>query len=104
MSSAGCGSGRFASSAASFVALLQLLVVLVSLLQIWVLICCDCRAAAIRLPPPRTAVSPPPPGDRKAELLHHKYFGNDSNGFGFHQKGLEDGKRRVPSCPDPLHN
>ncbi|MED6215865.1 hypothetical protein PIB30_002003 [Stylosanthes scabra] len=44
--------------------------------------------------------------------LFNKYFNNNSNGRTTAtrnkntrtQKGFDESKRRVPSCPDPLHN
>ncbi|KAL5726151.1 hypothetical protein ACHQM5_009219 [Ranunculus cassubicifolius] len=41
----------------------------------------------------------------KNDDLAKKYF--SGRGFDSHtttNKGIEDSKRRVPSCPDPLHN
>lgn len=42
----------------------------------------------------------------KSEELLKKYF--NGKGYGFTRNGdkgiTEDSKRRVPSCPDPLHN
>lgn len=43
--------------------------------------------------------------DKKSkEDLFHKYFNGRAFGFNKTEKGFEDNKRRVPSCPDPLHN
>ncbi|KAK4763477.1 hypothetical protein SAY87_012915 [Trapa incisa] len=102
MSSAGCGSGscRISSYAASYTALIQLLILIVPLLYLGPF----CRAAAMRLPPP-TAVPGLPPVARREELLH-KYSGNKNVFFDLdNQKGwLKESNRRVPSCPDPLHN
>lgn len=46
--------------------------------------------------------------EKSKQDLVHKYFGG-TRAFGppsikTTQNGFEDSKRRVPSCPDPLHN
>ena len=89
-------------------------VVLVSLvvLQIWV--CCDsCKAGAIRIFPENAmAVAELKRESTKGKVLmsreevFHKYLRGKSyvNGLNKTEKGFDESKRRVPSCPDPLHN
>ncbi|OIW04675.1 hypothetical protein TanjilG_07810 [Lupinus angustifolius] len=39
------------------------------------------------------------------KYLLHKYFSGKTFGVSNKtQKGFDENKRRVPSCPDPLHN
>ncbi|XP_050374794.1 CLAVATA3/ESR (CLE)-related protein 27 [Argentina anserina] len=100
---------------------LAVVLIVMSVLQIWV--CSDdryCRAGAIRvLPPPDGNVNQhhhlhvssdhhEEHGKKKAskEELFRKFFSGISSASKFNStdKGFEDSKRRVPSCPDPLHN
>lgn len=42
--------------------------------------------------------------DKKGkENLLHKYLSGNSK-FGLNHKLFDESKRKVPSCPDPLHN
>jgi len=42
--------------------------------------------------------------DKKGKVdMLHKYFSGNSN-FGPNHKPFDESKRKVPSCPDPLHN
>ncbi|KAF9588579.1 hypothetical protein IFM89_013431 [Coptis chinensis] len=41
---------------------------------------------------------------KKEEMLKKYFNGRSYNGFNSTGKGIEESKRRVPSCPDPLHN
>ncbi|KAK9048214.1 hypothetical protein SSX86_032823 [Deinandra increscens subsp. villosa] len=74
---------------------LVVVLIMLSVLQIWVLSSDHCSI--------RTATPPPPPPEDsdavKRSKLHRKFF----NGR-FPQKGFQESKRIVPSCPDPLHN
>ncbi|KAK3442749.1 hypothetical protein EUGRSUZ_B03015 [Eucalyptus grandis] len=96
-------------------ALLQLTILL--LLQVCVLR--DCRANAIRVVPGRigggvlivtekvaTGQSQVVASHRKTkEELLHKYFdGRRDTAPANPSSVLEESKRTVPSCPDPLHN
>ncbi|CAK9316867.1 unnamed protein product [Citrullus colocynthis] len=97
---------RIATSSSSAFAIL-ILILWVS--QIWV--CCHCQVRASRVFPP----PPPPPhtadksltgeekDNAKNELLQ-QYF--NGRAFDRHRadEGFENSKRRIPSCPDPLHN
>ncbi|KFK33538.1 hypothetical protein AALP_AA5G026600 [Arabis alpina] len=66
------------------------------------------RVGAIRVlsETPTTTTTSPAQANNKQEDLMKKYFGAvkfppvDS----LVGKGVSDSKRRVPSCPDPLHN
>ncbi|PON95933.1 CLAVATA3/ESR (CLE)-related protein [Trema orientale] len=81
-------------------------------LQIWV--CPNCRAGAARVFPgfhdDATSAKKKKRGGRDHEELFDKYYffngrtRRDPNLNETDQKGFEDSKRRVPSCPDPLHN
>jgi len=43
--------------------------------------------------------------DKKSkEELFHKYFNATTFGLNKTESGFEESKRRVPSCPDLLHN
>ncbi|CAL0315329.1 unnamed protein product [Lupinus luteus] len=42
--------------------------------------------------------------DNKKYLLHKYFNGNTFGVINKTQKGFDENKRRVPSCPDPLHN
>ncbi|KAB2090977.1 hypothetical protein ERO13_A03G146800v2 [Gossypium hirsutum] len=75
----------------------MVVMLIISVLQIW--ICSDCRAGAIRVFP----------GDEMRKMIERKelfqtYFNGTYFSFKGGDKGFEDSKRRVPSCPDPLHN
>ncbi|XAR72353.1 hypothetical protein NMG60_11018965 [Bertholletia excelsa] len=81
-----------------------------AMLVIWVLLFCDCGVGAIRWYPQNGAETEREAQTLKAnkgeEDLYQKYFskiGSDlrSNST---EDGFEASKRRVPSCPDPLHN
>ncbi|KAL2347590.1 hypothetical protein Fmac_001590 [Flemingia macrophylla] len=88
---------------------LSLVVLLgVTVLQIWVN-WHTCQVEAIRAFPSnamaKRELSHGFEDEKVKEDLLHKYFGGStfdpSNGT---QKGFDENKRRVPSCPDPLHN
>ncbi|MBA0766029.1 hypothetical protein Gotri_015119 [Gossypium trilobum] len=75
----------------------MVVMLIISVLQIW--ICSDCRAGAIRVFP----------GNEMRKMIERQelfqtYFNGTSFSFKGSDKGFEDSKRRVPSCPDPLHN
>ncbi|KAK8522452.1 hypothetical protein V6N12_056160 [Hibiscus sabdariffa] len=60
----------------------------------------DCQAGAIRIFPGNGTE-----GDDKGRRdLFQKYFNGGSFSSNGTDKGFEEGKRRIPSCPDPLHN
>ncbi|KAK3189222.1 hypothetical protein Dsin_028783 [Dipteronia sinensis] len=87
-----------------------MMLMIVFVLQIWV--CCHCQAGAIRVFPTHhnnfttsTTAATYQKKKKKGEALLQKYL----SGRAFHvsnttAKGFENSKRRVPSCPDPLHN
>ncbi|TKY69357.1 CLAVATA3/ESR (CLE)-related protein 27 [Spatholobus suberectus] len=89
---------------------LSLVVLLgVTVLQMWV---CwhSCQVGAIRVFPSTNAMAKAKfnhgiEDEKVKEDLLHKHFSGRtfglSNGT---QKGFDENKRRVPSCPDPLHN
>ncbi|OAY31320.1 hypothetical protein MANES_14G102600v8 [Manihot esculenta] len=89
--------------------LLVLVVFLIFVLQIWV--CSDCKAGAIRIFPDngmapnlkQRNISTTDNKDSKEDLFH-KFFNGRQYSFNTTKKGFEENKRRVPSCPDPLHN
>lgn len=37
-------------------------------------------------------------------VAHSDFNNNNNNNSTDNNKGFQDNKRRVPSCPDPLHN
>ncbi|XWS34957.1 hypothetical protein CRYUN_Cryun21dG0082200 [Craigia yunnanensis] len=79
---------------------------IISILQLWVF--CDCRAGAMRIFPGNamrkmTESQGMKENKDKADLFQ-KYFNGRSFSFNATDKGFEESKRRVPSCPDPLHN
>ncbi|KAK7407532.1 hypothetical protein VNO78_09485 [Psophocarpus tetragonolobus] len=86
---------------------LSLMVLLgVTMLQMWM--CWDsCQVGAIRAFPSNAIVKVKfsrGVEDDKEDLLHKHFIGST---FGLNngtQKGFDETKRRVPSCPDPLHN
>ncbi|KAK7306932.1 hypothetical protein VNO77_39570 [Canavalia gladiata] len=76
----------------------------VTVLQMWV--CChSCQVGAIRVFPSNVKFSHGIMDKKVKEDLLLKHFGGRTFGpsNGTH-KGFHDNKRRVPSCPDPLHN
>ncbi|KAK9276765.1 hypothetical protein L1049_006301 [Liquidambar formosana] len=80
---------------------------MISVLQIWV--CCDCQAGAIRIFPGNSVakgreVVQDMKDKKSKEELFHKYFNGRAFDFNTSGNGFEESKRRVPSCPDPLHN
>ncbi|OAY47304.1 CLAVATA3/ESR (CLE)-related protein 27 [Manihot esculenta] len=102
----------FASSRRSIMyssSLVALVVFLIFMLQIWV--CSDCKAGAIRIFPDNGMPSKLKhrnitTTDNKAtkQDLLRKFFNGRASSFNSSKKGFEENKRRVPSCPDPLHN
>lgn len=71
---------------------------LMVLLMVTVLLCC--QVEAIRVFPSNNAVD-----NKSKEDLLRKYFSGRT--FGLNkgsQEGFDESKRKVPSCPDPLHN
>lgn len=84
---------------------------ILSALQIWV---CphDCKAGAARVFPGFHYNATSPKGttplkkkEKKSQELFDKLFnGRKDLNLNKTKKGFEDSKRRVPSCPDPLHN
>lgn len=84
-----------------------MLMIIMLVLQIWV--CCDCQVGAIRIfstpnEVEKKQVVTNTNKSYKKEDLVHKYFGGRTFNFDRTEKGTADDKRRVPSCPDPLHN
>ncbi|KAD2804282.1 hypothetical protein E3N88_37659 [Mikania micrantha] len=80
------------------------LMIIFLVLQIWALNTNCCVVTATRTPP-----LPPPPlppsakdsDDLKTSELYKRFF----NGrYPPKDQSFDDFKRRVPSCPDPLHN
>ncbi|KAJ8758490.1 hypothetical protein K2173_000211 [Erythroxylum novogranatense] len=97
----------FGSSAKIVNSSSSLLVVLVFfLLQIWV--CPDSKVGAVRMLsenglPKHKFNSITAKEVKKEDIFRKSLIGKDHS-FNSTDKGLEDSKRRVPSCPDPLHN
>ncbi|PSR91166.1 CLE27p like [Actinidia chinensis var. chinensis] len=91
-----------------FSSLLLLFIITISLL------CSDCRVGAIRLNPPNAGTKPTQPPHQATTNpskthpdLFQKYFGgsaSDLNTNTTRDGNFQNSKRRVPSCPDPLHN
>ncbi|CAK7326575.1 unnamed protein product [Dovyalis caffra] len=101
------GSSRRIMYSSSLVAVLIIFV-----LQIWVCSDCNCKAGAIRILRENgmakfKEISNITTGNYKSQAEHfRKYFNERASTYGFNktEKGFEENKRRVPSCPDPLHN
>ncbi|XAR52409.1 hypothetical protein NMG60_11020490 [Bertholletia excelsa] len=84
-----------------------LLLLLISLLHVWA--CSDCRAWAIRTiqtPAKGIAISPTTKPNKNREDLFRKHFNQRTPDLNTttSRNGFKDSKRKVPSCPDPLHN
>ncbi|XWS68863.1 hypothetical protein CRYUN_Cryun04dG0130300 [Craigia yunnanensis] len=84
----------------------MVVLLIISVLHIWVF--CDCRAGAMRIFPGKgmrkiTESQGMKDSEGKGDLFQ-KYFNGRSFSFNRTDKGFEESKRRVPSCPDPLHN
>ncbi|KAI4357818.1 hypothetical protein L6164_001742 [Bauhinia variegata] len=80
-----------------------------SVLQMWV--CChhSCQAGAIRIFPTNAVaevkISHGILDKKSKEDLLHKYFSGRTFGPSNRtDNSFDESKRRVPSCPDPLHN
>ncbi|KAK7343399.1 hypothetical protein VNO77_12107 [Canavalia gladiata] len=72
-------------------------------------ICHTCQVGAIRVFPGNAVTnvefSYSNMDKKRKEDLFNKYFGGRTLGpSNATQKGFKESKRRVPSCPDPLHN
>ncbi|CAH1416906.1 unnamed protein product [Lactuca virosa] len=84
-----------------------LLLVFFSVLQIWVLSSDCCKVRAIRILPSSLSKDP---DDVKRLELYKKFFNGrfpkiiNSTGTISKGKGFQENKRKVPSCPDALHN
>ncbi|KAI9077409.1 hypothetical protein K1719_040612 [Acacia pycnantha] len=95
-----------------------LLLLLLSVLQIWVYFHPSCLlVGAIRIFPENvgakvrfTHANDDGDGHQKNRFFQKHFFFHGRNSSGptatnqTSQKGFEETKRRVPSCPDPLHN
>uniref|UniRef100_A0A5B7BC09 Putative CLAVATA3/ESR (CLE)-related protein 27 n=1 Tax=Davidia involucrata TaxID=16924 RepID=A0A5B7BC09_DAVIN len=85
---------------------LVVVLLIISVLHIWVF--SDCRVGAIRIYPPSSVAEEEESQTMKATKsegdLFHKYFNGRVSDLNSTQNGFQDNKRRVPSCPDPLHN
>lgn len=91
------------------------LLIIFLVLQIWALNSDCCRVTAIR-----TSLSPPPPplssssssskdaDEIKRSELYKRFFSGRfarlNSTTVLKDKSFQENKRRVPSCPDPLHN
>lgn len=81
--------------------------IIMLVLQIWV--CRDCQVGAIRIfstpneVEKQQMVTKNNKSYKEGDLVR-KYFGGSAFNFSRTEKGIADDKRRVPSCPDPLHN
>ncbi|CAH1431299.1 unnamed protein product [Lactuca virosa] len=99
------------------------LLVIFLVLQIWALNSDCCRVSAIRtsLSPPSQLPPPPPPpppssqsssakdsDEIKRSELYRRFFNGRfarlNSTTVSKDKSFQENKRRVPSCPDPLHN
>ncbi|KAE8668237.1 hypothetical protein F3Y22_tig00112344pilonHSYRG00285 [Hibiscus syriacus] len=83
----------------------MVLMLVIYVLQIWV--CGDCcLAGAIRIFPENgMREMMESKVDNNMEDIQNFSYGTTSFSFnGRTDKGFEDSKRRVPSCPDALHN
>lgn len=80
----------------------MVLLLVVPVIQIWV--CHDCKVGAARSFP-GTESDVVLKGKKSKEELFNRFFGGrDLNFSSTAVKGFEESKRKVPSCPDPLHN
>ncbi|KAJ7943162.1 CLAVATA3/ESR (CLE)-related protein 27 [Quillaja saponaria] len=82
---------------------------IISVLQMWVFCHSSSQVGAIRIFPANAVARVKlnqANVDKKSKKqdLFHKYFSGRSFGPNRPQNGFEESKRRVPSCPDPLHN
>lgn len=86
---------------------------IISVLQIWVCFEYPCQAGAIRVLPAngtakdvvKESSSQAGSMDKKSkEELFRKHFNATTFGLNKTDGGFQESKRRVPSCPDPLHN
>ncbi|KAL8268900.1 hypothetical protein R6Q59_002698 [Mikania micrantha] len=102
-------SGR--SRGSSYMNLIMLLLIVFSLLQIWVLNS-DCyRVRAIRISSSSSSSSrrSKDSDEIKSSELYRKFFNgrltqNRNNTSVSKGTGFQENKRKVPSCPDALHN
>lgn len=108
-SSSSAGGKRivYSSSSSSFSMVAAMLMIIMLFLQIWV--CRDCQVGAIRIfsTPNEVEKQQMVTNNNKSHKegdLVRKYFGGSAFNFSRTEKGIADDKRRVPSCPDPLHN
>lgn len=82
-----------------------LLLVVFPMVQIWV--CHDCKVGAMRSFPGNDMVKKmvgKKSNDEEEDQLFRKFSGGKDLNFSRSQNGFEESKRKVPSCPDPLHN
>ncbi|KAJ8761595.1 hypothetical protein K2173_004371 [Erythroxylum novogranatense] len=96
----------FGSSVKIVNSFLLLVVLVFFLLQIWV--CPDSKVGAIRMLSenglPKHKFNSITAKEVKKEDIFFKYLIGKDHSFNNTDKGLEDSKRRVLSCPNPLHN
>ncbi|KVI05315.1 hypothetical protein Ccrd_016357 [Cynara cardunculus var. scolymus] len=79
------------------------LLIIFLVLQIWALNSDCCRVTAIRTPSSKDA------DEMKRSDLYKRFFNGRFARFNsttsvLKDKSFQENKRRVPSCPDPLHN
>ncbi|KAL4586623.1 hypothetical protein LXL04_011263 [Taraxacum kok-saghyz] len=82
-----------------------------SILQIWVLSSDCCRVTAIRILPSSSSSSSKDSDEIKRLELYKKFFNgrlpkiiNSTTSTVSKGEDFEEAKRKVPSCPDALHN
>nr|DAD35351.1 TPA_asm: hypothetical protein HUJ06_005991 [Nelumbo nucifera] len=108
----GCPAMSYAGGRRLILSLVVLLII--SVLQIWV--CSDCKVGAIRIFPgyynwaketteksDMSVMKKMGKSENEDEFLN-KFFNGRAFDFKRNQQGFEESKRRIPSCPDPLHN
>ncbi|KAF3431867.1 hypothetical protein FNV43_RR26603 [Rhamnella rubrinervis] len=84
---------------------LVLFLVVLPVMQIWV--CHDCKVEALRSFPGNDMAKKVVAGEKKSKEeddVFDKFFGGKDLNFSSNGNGFEESKRKVPSCPDPLHN
>ncbi|KAI3453030.1 hypothetical protein Pfo_009693 [Paulownia fortunei] len=83
---------------------------IISLVHVWV--SSQSQVGAIRMFPQRLlaveeeshSIEPPPPGKNQTEIFREYFNGRVSDLNSTTNGTFLDYKRRIPSCPDPLHN
>lgn len=92
----------FSGERRSVVSSSLMVMLIISLLHIWAF--SVCRVSATRILQANTEQSQTMKANKNQADQFHNFFNGRVSDLNKTDKGFQENKRRVPSCPDPLHN